>query len=188
MTKLQKEARQTKRGGQAHLTLGTHIRRTPSDSPSSYSPAFLLASAMSSSETPEEVLTDLTWLQGTILGCIAYGGEAMLFGVCFHLLVMRYKRTRETKNIWLLSYILLLIALGSIFLASSVIVTELAFINHRDFVGGPGTWQELNFALPVNIMGNVALVLSSFITDGLLVRLLIFLTLPATPMMIQRLL
>lgn len=132
---------------------------------------------MSSSETPEEVLNDLTWLQGTILGCISYGGEAMLFGVCFHLLLMQYKRTREQKNLWLLCYILLLIVLGSLFLASSVIVTELAFINHRDFVGGPGTWQEVNFALPVNIMGNVALVLSSFITDGLLVCLLLLMTL-----------
>lgn len=47
--------------------------------------------------------------------------------------------------------------------------TQLAFIDNRNFPGGPNAYENVMFAIPVDSMGNVSAALQNWLCDALLV-------------------
>lgn len=89
----------------------------------------------------------------------------------FVIVVPLLLRRREKDKDWLLlSFTTVMFILGTIHIGTNTKVTELAFIDNRNFPGGPNGYLASNYnAAPhpiVNVMGSMSL----WLADGLLVR------------------
>ncbi|KAG2090616.1 uncharacterized protein F5147DRAFT_643435 [Suillus discolor] len=128
---------------------------------------------MSSSWTPDEssqvLLAEKGWLQGAVVSSIAYGIGVTLFFMCFYLLIRQITRTNYKKTLPLLIYITVDFILGTIFVAVLADFTQLAFIQYRNYPGGPSAFENNMFGIPVDSVGNVCGVLMMALSDGLVV-------------------
>lgn len=128
---------------------------------------------MSSSWTPDEssdvLLAEKGWLQGAVVSSIAYGIGVTLFFMCFYLLTRQITRKNYKKNLPLLIYISIDFILGTIFMATLADFTQLAFIQYRNYPGGPSEFENNMFGIPVDMLGNVCGVLMMALSDALVV-------------------
>ncbi|KAI0259602.1 hypothetical protein BC834DRAFT_962042 [Gloeopeniophorella convolvens] len=120
-------------------------------------------------ETPFQIFTERAWLQGAILGAVAYGSAFTLFAICLNILVKQTNRTNIKIKGAFIAYITILFILGTIFMAASAEFTQLAFIDNRNYPGGPAAYENAMFSIPVDMAGNVAFVLTTWFADALLV-------------------
>lgn len=120
-------------------------------------------------ETPSELFTEKTWLQGCILGSVAYGAQFALFVGCVSLLWKQTTGPERRRNIALMTYVGVMFGLGTIFMVCSAAFTQLVFITDRNYPGGPDAVENDFFAAPVDEGGNVAFVLQCWLADALLV-------------------
>ncbi|KAG2068827.1 hypothetical protein BDR04DRAFT_1056343 [Suillus decipiens] len=128
---------------------------------------------MSSSWTPDEssetLLAEKGWLQGTVVSAVAYGIDVALYFMCFHLLLRQMNRTNYKKHLPLLIYISTTFILSTLFMAALANFTQLAFIQYRDYPGGPNAFENTMFGIPVDNLGNVCGFLTMILSDGLVV-------------------
>ena len=128
---------------------------------------------------PESQLFDeKTWLQGAILSAVAYGINLTLFILNISLLRMRAKleikhdNRAKRQTICLLIYVCVIFILSTLTIASQAEMTQLGFIDDRDFPGGPAAYEELRFSSPIASLGNYSVCLMNWFSDSLLVFLL----------------
>ncbi|KAJ6547832.1 hypothetical protein DFH09DRAFT_1039879 [Mycena vulgaris] len=128
---------------------------------------------MSSFAPPDETSADLfnesMWLQGTVLCSVGYGVVLTLFAMCFYLLVKQTTRSNYTRSVFFLVYISIEFILATLFQGSIAKYVQLAFVEDRDFPGGPAAYEEDMFSIPVDEIGNVAFVLTNWFSDALVV-------------------
>jgi hypothetical protein len=128
---------------------------------------------MSSSWTPDEsyetLLAEKGWLQGTVISAVAYGIDVALYFMCFHLLFRQMNRMNYKEHLPLLVYITTTFILSTLFMAALADFTQLAFIQYRDYPGGPNAFENNMFGIPVDNLGNVCGFLTMFLSDGLVV-------------------
>jgi hypothetical protein len=72
----------------------------------------------------------------------------------------------------------LLFSLGTINLACSIRYNENAWVNDREYPGGPFNYLVEQGSLPFATLGNVASILASFMSDGMLVSVISQITTP----------
>lgn len=125
------------------------------------------------SNTPDEssiqLFTEKTWLQGAIMTGVAYGVVLTLFIMCFYLLISRRTRSNSHRNIAFLIYITTMFIMGTLFMAACAEMTQLSFVDNRNYSGGPAQYESDMFSIPVDNLGNVAYVVANWLADGLLV-------------------
>jgi len=124
---------------------------------------------------PESQLFDeKTWLQGGILSAVAYGINLTLFILNVSLLRMRAKLEikhdirAKRQTICLLIYVCVIFILSTLTMASQAEMTQLGFIDDRDFPGGPAAYEELKFSSPISSLGNYCVCLMIWFSDSLL--------------------
>ena len=122
-------------------------------------------------ETPFEIFMEKTWLQGAILGAVGYGVQFTLFANCFVLLWKQISRDNLRQKLPFMIYICVMFSLGTIFMVCSAAFTQMAFITHRNYPGGPNAVENDFLSAPIDEGGNVAFVMAAWLADGLLVRL-----------------
>ncbi|EED84965.1 predicted protein [Postia placenta Mad-698-R] len=134
-------------------------------------------------EPPDVLYAEKTWLQGALLSNIVYGVELALFIMCFKLLVRQMDRTNRRRHLILLVFISVLFILGTIFVYSLSEFTQLAFIEQRNFPGGPSAYENDMFWIPVDELGVAVWVIGNWLMDLLLVWrcIVIFSALPGVP-------
>ncbi|KAF9220044.1 hypothetical protein BS17DRAFT_788125 [Gyrodon lividus] len=122
-------------------------------------------------ESAAQLYAEKTWLAGAIITGTGYGIVASLSWLCFHIFWYRIKikDVNHTRNVCFLVYVCVIFVLGSLFLASNSRFTQLAFINHRNFSGGPSAYEEQMFSIAVDEIGNVSFTLGNWLADSLLV-------------------
>ena len=120
-------------------------------------------------ETKSQLFDENMWLQGALITAVGYGAVLTLFILAFYLLCSRIDRWNGRSHIAFLVYITVQFILATLFQASSARFTQLAFINNRDYPGGPGAYELSFFYIPVDMLGNAAYVLSNWLADALLV-------------------
>jgi len=120
-------------------------------------------------ESPATIFAEETWLQGALLSNIFYGIELTLFAICFKLLVGRMERSNYKRQLGFLVFITVLFILGTLFVYSLAEFTQLAFIEDRNYPGGPNMYEENMFWIPVDELGVVVFVMGNWLMDGLLV-------------------
>lgn len=127
--------------------------------------------------TPDEpaavIFAEKAWLQGALLAAVAYGAEITLFSMCLYLLIRRhlYGTNHKRTNMILLIYITIMFILSTLFYASNAQFTQLAFIDNRNFPGGPNTYEQIMFSIPIDELGNVCAIMTTWLADALLVSL-----------------
>ena len=120
-------------------------------------------------ETPFDLFNERAWLQGAILTGVAYGVEATLFFMTVRLLYLQGKSTGWSRAAPFLAYICVMFLMGTLFMAACAEMTQLSFIDQRNFPGGPAAFETLEFAIPVDELGNVTFTLANWFADALIV-------------------
>ncbi|KZT71134.1 hypothetical protein DAEQUDRAFT_138610 [Daedalea quercina L-15889] len=126
-------------------------------------------SSWAPNETSYQIFTEETWLQGALLSNIAYGVELTLFVMCFHLLARQTDRHNKTRQICLLSFITVIFVFGTLFVGGSMKFAQQAFVEYRNYPGGPAAFEEAEFSDPVDEIANVSWVVSNWLMDTFLV-------------------
>ncbi|KAG6848397.1 hypothetical protein H0H93_000549 [Arthromyces matolae] len=120
-------------------------------------------------QVPGQLFAERTWLEGAILLGVAYGAELVIFIMCFSLLVQQTTRFNMKKQVPLIVYIWVLFLCSTVFIAANSNMARLAFIDNRNFPGGPSAYEQVMFSIPVDNMGNVVFVIANWLADGLMV-------------------
>ncbi|CCM06539.1 uncharacterized protein FIBRA_08813 [Fibroporia radiculosa] len=122
---------------------------------------------MSSPWATDEPQAEL-WLEqsinaGTYIGAAAYGLHVALYITCLRSLSLR------RQHYWyMLTFVTVLLSLGTINIVCNIRFNEFTWIDYRNYPGGPFAYimgQETN---PLNIAGNAASIIATFLADGLL--------------------
>ncbi|KAJ7609352.1 hypothetical protein DFH06DRAFT_1247242 [Mycena polygramma] len=116
-----------------------------------------------------QLFVEKAWLQGALLGSVAYGCVAVVAFMCLYLLIQRKDNTssRNTR-IALITYVSAVFIFSTIFQACNVEFTQLAFIENREYPGGPAAYENDFWNIPVDAVGNVLFVLTNWMTDAIL--------------------
>ncbi|KAH7883134.1 hypothetical protein F5I97DRAFT_1815580 [Phlebopus sp. FC_14] len=125
----------------------------------------------SPNETAAQLYAEKTWLAGAIMTGAGYGVDLALFWLCFRTLWYRTKSKDADyrRNMFFLAYVCIMFVFGSLFIGSNSQFTQLAFINDRNFPGGPSAWENQMFSIGVDEISNVSFVLANWLADSLLV-------------------
>ncbi|EIN05092.1 hypothetical protein PUNSTDRAFT_75263 [Punctularia strigosozonata HHB-11173 SS5] len=124
-----------------------------------------------SSWAPDEDGATL-WLErammaGANISFAAYGVTATLYFICFSHLWSELKR-RKRSTIWHLVYITTIFSLSSIAAGTNMRFSELAFIDNRDFPGGPAAYSIAENSIFINLLGTGVVFAATWLQDGLL--------------------
>lgn len=122
-------------------------------------------------ESYHDLVAETEWLQGAMLSGILYGVEVTLFIICFKLLVQQMRRANYKRQCILLAFITTVFTLGTLLMYSIADMTQLSFINDRNFPGGPAAYEVQMYWIPVDEVGVVAMVVGNWFMDALLVSL-----------------
>ncbi len=120
-------------------------------------------------EDANTIFQEDTWLQGSLIMCIAYGAVATLSIQCFFMLIRGTRRSKWLRDIPLLAFVISIFMLSTIFIGTAMQFTQQAFVDQRNFPGGPAAYEVVEFSLPIDSVANVTLVMSCFLCDMLLV-------------------
>ncbi|KAG6377930.1 hypothetical protein JVT61DRAFT_14720 [Boletus reticuloceps] len=87
---------------------------------------------------PPKVYVEGTWLYGAIFTGVFYGIVVVLYVMCTRSTWSRLRSNDNClkKNWFFFVYVNFLFALSTLYVASNSQITQLGFINHRDYPGG----------------------------------------------------
>ncbi|CCM05488.1 uncharacterized protein FIBRA_07709 [Fibroporia radiculosa] len=117
----------------------------------------------------EERYSEETFLQGALLSNIAYGMQVALFPMCFTALWQKIDRFNYRRQISLLVFVSLIFIIGTLYMGAQAKFTQQAFIEYRDYPGGPSEYELAFFSNPVDEIGNVCFVVGNWFMDAFLV-------------------
>ena len=94
----------------------------------------------------------------------------MVFSMTFYY-TLKQRKQEVQSQIWIgrLIYSTLLFAFGTINLACSICFNQNAWINDREYPGGPFAYMIEQQSIPLLTLGNCASILASFLADALMV-------------------
>ncbi|GBE89273.1 hypothetical protein SCP_1502810 [Sparassis crispa] len=113
-------------------------------------------------EPAPDLWFEQTNLAAVFIGCVAYGVHIVVYFACVYYLILEKK-----KNNWKwLAFVTMLFVLASINICINMHFSELAWIDDRNYPGGPLAFLMQQQALPINTLGNSATLVSTFLADG----------------------
>ncbi|KAH7917708.1 hypothetical protein BV22DRAFT_1025909 [Leucogyrophana mollusca] len=118
-------------------------------------------------ETPQQIILEKGWLDGTIINAAIYGVDVALYVACFRSLLRKTTRSNYKRQLPFLIFVGLAFILSSLFTVSMSEFATLAFIENRNYPGGPGAWSAAMFHIPQNEPANVSFVLLNWGADML---------------------
>ena len=109
------------------------------------------------------------WLQGAFVACVAYGAVAILCVQCFFMLLRGFKKSKLFRDGPLIVFAVLIFCLNTMYIGLLIQLTQQAYIDDRNFPGGPAGYELTESLIPINVGGNTALVVITMLADALLV-------------------
>jgi hypothetical protein len=135
-----------------------------------YSAGTSLSSSWTPDESPQLLFAEKGWLQGVVVSSVAFGVVVTLFCMCFSVLYRQAAtRERSRQRIILWVYICIVFILNTLFIAANSKFTELAFIDDRNYPGGPAQFENDMWSIPIDEVNNVVFVLQNWMNDGMIV-------------------
>lgn len=129
---------------------------------------------MSNPWAPDEnhatILSERFWLQGALLSNVFYGMQFTLFFICLDMLFRSFSRSSSKQHLVTIAFLVLVFVMSTLFMFSSVASTERAFIDDRNYPGGPDAYEEQMSEISLSESGNAALMIGQWVMDLLLVR------------------
>ncbi|KAI6128221.1 hypothetical protein EDD16DRAFT_1550197 [Pisolithus croceorrhizus] len=104
-------------------------------------------------ESAYQLFAEATWLQGAIVTSVFYGVALTLAFNCVRSLWYRI-RSRGSgyrRDIFFLGYVLFVFACASVYQVANAQITQLGFIDRRNYPGGPAAFEESNASIPINL-------------------------------------
>lgn len=140
-------------------------------------PQVLMSNASwSPSESLSQLASERAWVLGGILTGVTYGVVLILSFMCLEALISRFradarssKQSSYRRNIILICYVIVMFLLGTLDFISVTNSTLLAFVDDRNFPGGPAAFEEQEFSISIDEISNVAPVLASWCGEGMMV-------------------
>lgn len=117
-------------------------------------------------EPPELISLEKADFIGLNLSDMLYGVAALLFFRCISALLLP-RRGHQRKPLLAL-YTFVLFALGTIFTGMSINTSVLAFIENRNFPGGPEAYALFRYSSVLWVTPNTVFILANWLADGLL--------------------
>ena len=121
-------------------------------------------------EDAATIRSEETWLQGAFVAAIGYGAVAVLCVQCFFMLVRGFKKTKLARDGPLIVFVFLMFALNTAYIGTTIQFTQQAFVDYRNFDGGPSAYEVVFFSIPIDAAANDTLVVTTMLADMLLVR------------------
>ncbi|KAJ7489631.1 hypothetical protein B0H11DRAFT_1059384 [Mycena galericulata] len=127
-----------------------------------------MGSPYATQEDPESLWYEQSNYVSTHLASVAFGIHLGVFATVTYYTLLT--RSRSKSRMWIFWLVLntALFAMGTINLACSIRFNENAWINDREYPGGPFNYLIDEQSVPFMTLGNVASILASFMSDGLL--------------------
>lgn len=122
-------------------------------------------------EPSEVIFAEKTYLQGTVLTGVAYGALFMLYCISMHLLWDRRHRNAPGNTFYMV-YATFILLFNTLNVAGDTSFAQLAFIDNRNYPGGPAQYENDFYFETLNTMCNVSYMLGNWLADGLMVRCL----------------
>ncbi|KAJ7739989.1 hypothetical protein DFH07DRAFT_839566 [Mycena maculata] len=116
-------------------------------------------------ESNAAIFSEHTWLQGAFLAAVAYGMETILYAMSVHLLWTGRKEKNKKRNFGLIVYITIIFILGTLYMAGLLQFTQQSFIDDRNIEGGPNTYEDIEFSIPIDMLANVIMVMLTWMCD-----------------------
>jgi hypothetical protein len=116
-------------------------------------------------ETDQQIFSEHTWLQGALLAAVAYGMQIILYSMSCYLLSKHRNHTNSTKNIGLTIYITIIFILGTLYIAALLQFTQESFIDGHNIPGGPDAYEKVMYSSPIDMLGNVTMVMLTWMCD-----------------------
>ncbi|KAF8890166.1 hypothetical protein BD779DRAFT_291194 [Infundibulicybe gibba] len=98
---------------------------------------------------------------------IGYGAQGVLYVICTHYLWVQRKARRI--NIFMLAYITLLFLISTVVQVDLAHRTQLVFIEHRDFPGGPWAYFEASFGGTSTTVSTISSMVLMFLSEMFMV-------------------
>ncbi|KAF8573445.1 hypothetical protein K439DRAFT_1375420 [Ramaria rubella] len=118
-------------------------------------------------ESPAGIWFEKSLFDGAYLSAVAYGVHLAVFSITAYFLTCWPAKGRISWPFF--SYIVLLLACGTINLGAGIKFAEMAWIDDRDFPGGPAAFNTLMYSNKIETLGNAAYITANFLADGLLI-------------------
>ncbi|GJE95612.1 hypothetical protein PsYK624_117980 [Phanerochaete sordida] len=118
-------------------------------------------------ETASELWVDRITLVGVEIGNIAYGVHMTLFIMCFSAWWSARSHSPKTAYI-MLAFISCIFILGTIGNGTQMKLLQVAYVDERNFPGGPGAFETLEGSIQVSVIGTAAYSVAAWFSDGLL--------------------
>jgi len=113
----------------------------------------------------DTILLERAFLGGDSIVSAGYGIQFVLFVSCARFLWDR--RHKGHGSIILLSYMSIMFSLATVFTAVQARTMQLAYIDNRDYPGGPWAWFLTYQNIPVNVIFYAVFFLMTFFADAL---------------------
>ncbi|KAJ7065984.1 hypothetical protein B0H15DRAFT_758583, partial [Mycena belliarum] len=118
---------------------------------------------------PEGILSlERATIVGDALSQMVFGIAICVFFQAIYLLITDPPRRKETRNIPLIIYTLVLFALGTIFVGMDLNNLKLMFVDNRNAPGGPTAYALAQYGKPLSIVPNACAFISDWLAAGLL--------------------
>ncbi|KAH9834077.1 uncharacterized protein C8Q71DRAFT_159063 [Rhodofomes roseus] len=128
-----------------------------------------MSSSWAPNETDYEIYGEKIWLQAMVLQNIPYGVELTLFVMCFVTLLENTNRFNLRRHIFLLAFTTVVLGLGTVYMIAVSLTAQQAFIEYRNFPGGPSVYLSAMFASTVGMTNSVCWMISNWLLDMFLV-------------------
>ena len=119
-------------------------------------------------EASDVIFAEKTYLQGTVLTGVSYGALFMLYCISMHLLWDRRHR-HAPGNTFYMVYATFILIFNTLNVAGDTSFAQMAFIDNRNYPGGPAQYENDFYFVTLNTMCNVSYMLGNWLADGLMV-------------------
>ncbi|KAJ7624296.1 hypothetical protein DFH06DRAFT_1059142 [Mycena polygramma] len=128
-----------------------------------------MGSPFATQEDSESLWYEKSNYVSTHLAAMGFGIHIAVFTTVVYY-TLRSRSLNDKSRLWIfwIGFNTLLFALGTINLACSIAYNENAWVNDRNYPGGPFNYLIEQGNLPFVTLGNVASILASFFSDGML--------------------
>jgi hypothetical protein len=121
-------------------------------------------------EPQATIFSEHTWLQGAFLAAVAYGMQLILYVMSSYWLYKARNHRNSKKNTGLIIYTSIIFLLGTLYIAALLQFTQDSFVDGRNIVGGPSAYETVMYSVPIDMLGNVTMVMLSWMCDIINVR------------------
>lgn len=94
--------------------------------------------------------------------------------LCMHELLSRRETTPRLRWYFNLGYVSLLFVLGTLGGAVQTLIAQRAYIDNRNYPGGPAVYLATHYNTPINVFGFACYVVATWLQDGFLVSAMLY--------------